>query len=136
MDRHVETVLLPAAAPRPQLRPAAAVRLRQLVQQLLRAGARPDALDAGLGEEGAQLIVATLQEDDEDDAELLTDEEDEEEEGEDAGLGAVQRERLRRRWCARRLGTRLELAGACQAPLRCGFSGAGGPGGAWEAAAR
>lgn len=87
-----------------------------LVDQLLASGASPNALDATQAAEAAQLIDATREEDEEDDAELLTDEEEEEEA---QALGAAERERKRRRWCARRLGTRMELAAACQSPLRC-----------------
>lgn len=113
---------LPAAPPRPapilQLRPGLAKRLRDLVEQLLASGASPNALDAPQADDAAVLIDATLEEDAEDDADLLTDEEEEEEV---QGAGAAERERKRRRWCARRLGTRLELAAACQSPLRWGL---------------
>ncbi|KAI7839217.1 hypothetical protein COHA_007030 [Chlorella ohadii] len=92
-----------------------AAEQRQLCDELLRTLLDPNALDAGQATEAAQLIEATLDEDEEDDAELLTDEEEDEAVQE---AGAAERERKRRRWCARRLGTRLELAAACQSALR------------------
>ncbi len=92
------------------------------MDQLLSSGTSPNALDAGQATEAAQLIEATLDEDEEDDAELLTDEEEDEAVQE---AGAAERERKRRRWCARRLGTRLELAAACQSALRWGEGGGG-----------
>ncbi|PRW33654.1 Ankyrin repeat and death domain-containing 1A [Chlorella sorokiniana] len=98
-----------------QLRSGLSKRLRALVDQLLASGASPNALDAGQATDGADLIDATLEEDEEDDAELLTDEEEEEVA---QAVAAAERERKRRRWCARRLGTRMELAAACQPPLR------------------
>ncbi|KAL4419693.1 hypothetical protein ABPG75_006791 [Micractinium tetrahymenae] len=97
-----------------QLSPLTRERLSELVQLLLAKGADANTLDPGRAADSAAALWAVWEEDEaSDDEDLLSDDE-----LDDEPVEAVELRRRRRQWCMRRLISRLEVSGACQAPLR------------------
>ena len=114
------------APPVPQLGPSLADRLAELVQQLLAAGADPNALDADRAAVDQHVIENMLdvaREDEDLDAlsDIFGDEEPEAVEAQN---------RQQRQWCVSALWGRLEVTAACQAAIRWGWAG---PARGWEA---